>query len=177
MPDPSSPLGSRRAFLGGTSVALGVGLAASVLGPTAVFLAHPLGHATTSGSDDYIPAGQPSQFTTDAPVKVDLFADKVDAWNRVIRVKVGSAWVLQEGGELIALSTVCPHLGCGVDWDGQAKKFYCACHKSWFSRAGAAEDGPSPRGMDRLEMKTDEKLVAIRYQRFKLGIEAKEPIA
>ena len=177
MSDPSPPVGSRRAFLGGTSVALGVGLAASVLGPAAVFLGHPLGHATTSGSDDYLPAGKPAQFAGDAPVKVDLFADKVDAWNRVIRVKVGSAWVFREGGELVALSTACPHLGCGVDWDAAASKFYCACHKSWFTRQGAVEDGPSPRAMDKLELKADEKLVSIRFQRFKLGVEAKEPIA
>jgi menaquinol-cytochrome c reductase iron-sulfur subunit len=110
-------------------------------------------------------------------VKVDLFADKVDAWNRVIRVKVGSAWVFKEGGELVALSTACPHLGCGVDWDAAASKFYCACHKPWFTRQGAVEDGPSPRAMDKLELKADEKLVSIRFQRFKLGVEAKEPIA
>jgi Rieske Fe-S protein len=177
MPDRSPPVGSRRAFLGGTSAALGVGLAASVLGPAVVFVAHPLGHATTSGSDAFLPAGAPHLFAGDQPVKVDLFADKVDAWNRVIQVKVGSAWVLREGGELIALSTVCPHLGCGVDWDAAASKFYCACHKSWFTRGGAVEDGPSLRAMDRLETKADEKLVAIRFQRFKLGVEAKEPVA
>ncbi|HET6581812.1 MAG TPA: Rieske 2Fe-2S domain-containing protein [Nannocystaceae bacterium] len=175
-PPDDEPVASRRGFLGGTSVALGVGLAATVLGPAAVFFGHPLGHATTSGSEDYIPAGAPKLFAGDAPVRVDLYADKVDAWNRVVQVKVGSAWVLREGGQLLALSTVCPHLGCGVDWDANANKFYCACHKSWFTRDGKVEDGPSPRAMDQLETKQDETLVAIRYQRFKLGVEAKEPI-
>jgi len=148
-----------------------------VLGPVAVFSAHPLDHDTTSGSKEFLPAGDVSAFEGEAPVRVDLFADKVDAWNRVVQVKVGSAWVLREGGELIALSTVCPHLGCGVDWDAAANKFYCACHKSWFTRAGAVENGPSLRGMDRLELQQGEQLVAIRFQRFRLGVEAKEPVA
>lgn len=173
-PDPAG--GTRRGFLGATAAVLGAGLAATVLGPAAIFVAHPLRHDTTSGSDDFIPAGPPSLFTTTAPVKVDLYADRVDAWNRVIQVKIGSAWVMEKDGKLVALSTVCPHLGCGIDYDGAHNKFYCACHKTWFGLDGSVEEGPSPRGMDELEVQREEKLVSIRFQRFKLGAKTKEPI-
>ena len=101
----------------------------------------------------------------------------VDAWNRVKQVKVGSAWVLRQGTELVALSTVCPHLGCGVDFEATSNKFYCPCHKSYFTLDGAVESGPSPRGLDRLELQQAEQLVSIRYVRYKTGVEAKEPIA
>jgi menaquinol-cytochrome c reductase iron-sulfur subunit len=179
--DPSGTMAtatsSRRSLLTAAAGALGVGLAASVLGPALVFLGHPLDHDATAGDGEMLPAGPIAQFNGGAPVKVDLFADRVDAWNRVVQVKVGSAWVLQQGAELVAMSTVCPHLGCGVDFDASANKFYCACHKSWFSLDGAVESGPSPRGLDRLDVEKGEKLVSIRYVRFKVGIEAKEPIA
>jgi menaquinol-cytochrome c reductase iron-sulfur subunit len=169
-------ISTRRTLLTAAAGALGVGLAASVLGPTLVFLGQPLRQDATSGLGDFLPAGPITQFSGTAPVKVDLFADQVDAWNRVIQVKVGSAWVLREGGELVALSTVCPHLGCGVDFDANAGKFYCACHKSWFALDGACESGPSPRGLDRLELQQAEQLVAIRFQRFKIGAKTKEPV-
>lgn len=167
---------SRRNLLTAAAGALGVGLAASVLGPTLVFLGQPLRHDATSGEGDFLPAGPETLFTGRAPVKVDLYADRVDAWNRVIQVKIGSAFVLRKGAELVALSSVCPHLGCGVDYDAGSDKFYCACHKSYFSLDGAVESGPSPRGLDRLELAQAEQLVTIRYQRFKTGVESKEPI-
>jgi len=141
-----------------------------------VFLGHPLRHDASGGEGDFIPAGPPISFGGDVPVKVDLYADQIDAWNRVVQVKIGSAWVLRSGAELVALSTVCPHLGCGVDYDAPAGKFYCACHKSYFALDGAVENGPSPRGLDRLEVEEAEELVSIRYQRFKVGTKDKEPI-
>jgi Rieske Fe-S protein len=174
--DDDLPQTSRRGLLTAAAGMLGIGAAATVLGPVTIFLGHPLEHDTTSSSDAYLPAGPPSLFVGPAPVKVDLFADKVDAWNRVVKVKIGSAWVLRkESSKLVAYSTVCPHLGCGIDFDGGAGKFYCACHKSWFTLDGAVEDGPSPRAMDELEVEAAEQLVSIRYQRFKQGVERKEP--
>lgn len=155
--------------------ALGVCVAGVTAAPAVSFLTHPLRTPTTSGSDAFIPAGKLAQFKGSTPVKVDLYADKVDAWNRVVEVKIGSAWVFAQGGELRAMSTVCPHLGCAIDYDAGNSKFVCPCHDSFFSLDGAVETGPSPRGMDALEVATEGDLVTIRYQRFKQGTEAKEP--
>lgn len=106
--------GSRRGFLTIGFSAVSVGLAGAALGPAAAMLAYPLGNATTSGADEFVPVGGRTGFGED-PVKVDIYADRVDAWNRVVQVKVGSAWVLAQGDELVAFSAVCPHLGCGID--------------------------------------------------------------
>ena len=162
--------GSRRGFLTIGFSAVSVGLAGAALGPAAAMLAYPLGNATTSGADEFVPVGGRTGFGED-PVKVDIYADRVDAWNRVVQVKVGSAWVLSQGDELVAFSTVCPHLGCGIDYVPGKRKFLCACHNSWFTIEGGVEEGPSPRAMDTLDTKVDESLVQIRYQRFKQGIE------
>jgi menaquinol-cytochrome c reductase iron-sulfur subunit len=151
-------------------------VAGVVLGPVARLATHPTRVPTTSGSDAFIPAGALSQVPTDVPIKVDLFADKVDAWNRVEHVKVGSAWVLRQGDDLVALSTVCPHLGCAIDWDAAGDRFVCPCHDSYFDRQGGVTEGPSPRGMDALEVQVDEaQRFAIRYQRFRMGTADKEP--
>jgi Rieske Fe-S protein len=154
---------------------IGAAAVATFAGPALAVLADPLMRRTSSSPDAFLPAGKPSLFSGDEPVKVDLFADKVDGWNRVEQVKVGSAWVMRHGGKLVALSTICPHLGCGVDYDPNAGKFLCPCHKSWFALDGSVESGPSPRGLDPLELKADDQLVAIRYRRYKTGVAEQEP--
>ncbi len=167
--------GSRRKFMLAGAGVLGACVAGVTAAPALSFLTHPLRTATTSGSDAFIPAGKLVQFQAGVPVKVDLYADRVDAWNRMVEVKIGSAWVMKHGDELRAMSTVCPHLGCAIDYDAENAKFVCPCHDSFFSIDGAVQTGPSPRDMDALEVETQGDLVAIRYQRFKQGTERKEP--
>jgi len=52
------------------------------------------------------------------------------------------------GGELIALSQKCPHLGCKVSWCDSSQKFECPCHGSKFNIVGEKLEGPTPRGLD-----------------------------
>jgi Rieske Fe-S protein len=168
---------TRRDFLKVVGIGgIGLGLGAVTAGPAIAYVAYPLTNETVSGSRDFIKIGKSEQFKPGAPVKVDVFADKKDAWNRVISVKIGSAWLMREGAELRAYSTVCPHLGCAVDFDGDDTKFKCPCHHSAFTLAGKVEGGPSPRGMDQLEVKEQDGAVAVRYQRFRQGIAEKEVI-
>jgi len=44
--------------------------------------------------------------------------------------------------DFIALSSVCPHLGCQVHWEGQNDRFFCPCHNGAFDAAGKAITGP-----------------------------------
>jgi menaquinol-cytochrome c reductase iron-sulfur subunit len=160
------------AGLGGLNAGLGLVVAAPAVG----CLLYPLGHTTVSGGGEYLPAGKLAGLKEGEPVKVELYSDKRDAWNRVVDVKVGSAWVMRQGNEIKAYSTVCPHLGCAVDYDGDEKKFKCPCHHSTFAMDGKVEEGPAPRQLDELEVKEESGALAIRYERYKQGVSEKEPI-
>ena len=44
--------------------------------------------------------------------------------------------------DFIALSSVCPHLGCRVHWEPQNKRFFCPCHLGAFDPEGKPTAGP-----------------------------------
>jgi nitrite reductase/ring-hydroxylating ferredoxin subunit len=44
--------------------------------------------------------------------------------------------------DFIALSSVCPHLGCAVHWESQNDRFFCPCHNGAFDPQGNATEGP-----------------------------------
>jgi len=47
-----------------------------------------------------------------------------------------------ETDEFIALSSVCPHLGCRVHWESLNQRFFCPCHNGVFDPQGKAISGP-----------------------------------
>lgn len=59
----------------------------------------------------------------------------------------GSTAVLvrKKGGGLVALSAVCTHLGCIVQWQKEKQDFLCPCHGGHFSPEGAVLSGPPPK--------------------------------
>jgi len=174
-PEDMSPEGeSRRKLLKLGIGALGCGLAAVPIVPALGYLVHPL-RLGPGEAGAMLAAGKRKDFGA-VPVRVDLYADRRDAWSRESNVKLGSCWVLERDGKLQALSTSCPHLGCSVDYDAGENKFKCPCHRSAFDLAGQVKAGPSPRAMDSLELEEKNGLVAIRFQRFRQGVPAKEPV-
>ncbi|NOY43260.1 MAG: ubiquinol-cytochrome c reductase iron-sulfur subunit [Planctomycetes bacterium] len=42
----------------------------------------------------------------------------------------------------LALSSVCPHLGCRVHWESNNNRFFCPCHNGVFDASGKATGGP-----------------------------------
>jgi len=44
--------------------------------------------------------------------------------------------------DFVALSSVCPHLGCRVHWQSHLGRFFCPCHNGVFDPAGVATAGP-----------------------------------
>lgn len=47
-----------------------------------------------------------------------------------------------EASSFVALSSVCPHLGCAVHWEAQNDRFFCPCHNGAFDPSGKATEGP-----------------------------------
>lgn len=76
-------------------------------------------------------------------------------------VKAGSAHFFQfrgkpavalqtKPGDYVALSAVCTHLGCVVQWQEAKGEFLCPCHAGRFSPAGTVLGGPPPRPLETL---------------------------
>ncbi len=63
-----------------------------------------------------------------------------------------------ESGEVKALSGMCTHLGCLVEYHGDARQFKCNCHGSVFDISGRNLSGPAPAPLPafRTEVKGDE---------------------
>jgi len=112
------------------------------------------------------------------PLRVTAVGAREDAWLRLEKVTLGSLWLVRtvEDGPIKAFSTVCPHLGCGIDFDDKAGKFNCPCHASAFDLEGRCLGGPSPRGLDELEARVEGRDVLVRYQRFRIGSSKREPL-
>lgn len=58
----------------------------------------------------------------------------------------GSTAVLVKtsAGTVVALSAVCTHLGCIVQWRKETQDFLCPCHAGQFAPDGAVLSGPPP---------------------------------
>ena len=52
--------------------------------------------------------------------------------------------------DFIALSNVCPHLGCKVYWEGKTSSFFCPCHNGRFSAVGKPLEGPPAQASQEL---------------------------
>jgi Rieske Fe-S protein len=44
--------------------------------------------------------------------------------------------------DFVALSSVCPHLGCQVEWRPHENRFFCPCHNGAFDAEGKGSEGP-----------------------------------
>ena len=57
--------------------------------------------------------------------------------------------------KLIALSTICTHLGCIPGWLQSEQKFKCPCHGSGYYVTGVNFEGPTPRPLERYAILKD----------------------
>ncbi|MCH2200344.1 MAG: Rieske (2Fe-2S) protein [Fuerstiella sp.] len=131
--------------------------------------------------DEFIPLSITSDAipTDGTPVAVTVIADQSDAWNLYKDVPIGSIWVRRKNdGRLVAFNSTCPHLGCSVDYRASNNDFYCPCHTSAFDLDGGKKNVIPPRGMDELDIRTDDsgQQLLVNYQEFLGGTEEKKPI-
>jgi len=124
---------SRRPFLiSATGVVMTGGLAAAygTLGAMLGRFVYPARHADRAWlfvcTVESLAPGGALQFTTPTGVKIV-----------VARQGAGGA-----ADDFLALSSVCPHLGCRVHWEAQNDRFFCPCHNGAFDKTGQAIAGP-----------------------------------
>ena len=63
-----------------------------------------------------------------------------------------NVWIVRDEQKIIALSTVCTHLGCTPNWLETERKFKCPCHGSGFRSSGINFEGPAPRPLERFKI-------------------------
>lgn len=135
---------SRRQFLNYTLTGVGGFMAAGMLMPMVRFAVDPVLKASASG--DFIPTPQKISGITEEPTRVDFSFEQQDAW--YTSEVTNTAWVYKdENGEIVALSPVCKHLGCVVDWNtdkANQNRFYCPCHGGLYEKDGTNVPGTPP---------------------------------
>ena len=130
-----------------------------------------LGQARGRAGDGFIKVTTLDAIPTDgSPAKFAVVADKVDAWNRFTNVSIGAVYLRLVDGVPKALHTICPHLGCFVDYRQGKNDFFCPCHNSNFKLDGSLAKGVSPRAMDVLQIDVRNKTeVWVKFQNFQPG--------
>ncbi len=185
---PSGPIApSRRRFLGAVAGAGTCALGAAVLaGPMTVAVA-PAFDAEASAAGGWMKLGLLESFAVGAaPTRVVLRATTRDSWLVRENQPIGAVLVQRTAdAEFRVFSARCPHLGCSVDWQGEAKAYVCPCHGAVFKDDGGLEpkaDGganPSPRALDTLEWRVSAgatKALEVRWVKFKANVAEKLPV-
>lgn len=168
----------RRGFLKVATCALGGGLGLVIAAPALRACVAPMTETTVTTPKDPIDIGAVDRLKVGAPwQRLAVIAPLVkDAWTTTHDVTLGAAWVRRPSEQkLEALSSVCPHLGCAVGFDGQT--FLCPCHNSKWSDTGAlvGATGPAKRDLDPLPIEVKDGRLRLTWVRYKLDTASREP--
>ncbi|UFU01295.1 ubiquinol-cytochrome c reductase iron-sulfur subunit [Radiobacillus kanasensis] len=147
---------SRRQFLNYTLTGVGGFMAAGMLAPMVRFAIDPVLQPSAQG--EFAAVAQVDDITTE-PTRVEWTIDQVDGWYESKVTK--TAWVYkQEDGSILALSPVCKHLGCVVNWEGNEQfpnEFYCPCHGGRYYKDGVnVPNTPPAAALDVFQHKIEE---------------------
>ncbi len=158
------------ATAGNALIALTLGI------PGVRFLLDPL--FRKARQNDFVRVTALSSLPVGKPTRATILADRWDTYTHYPLGPIGTVWLIREADEksvdqVRCLQSVCPHLGCGIDFvDGV---FVCPCHASDFSIDGSLLKGPSPRPMDELQCRIvtnsnqSEAWVEVKYEEFQTG--------
>jgi Rieske Fe-S protein len=100
-----------------------------------------------------------------------------DGWKKT-RVRQ-AIWVRRHGDgdrDVSVLSSICPHMGCLVNWYPDKGQFACPCHGGIFQTDGQHVAGPPPRRMDALDFEVRGGRLFVRWQDFKIGVPQRTPV-
>jgi len=83
-------------------------------------------------------------------VETVFIAGKVNDFKvgEIIPFRKERTFILRTEEGFLAISSICTHLNCIVNWNEMLKKFECPCHGAKFNRNGEVLEGPPPRPLD-----------------------------
>lgn len=135
---------SRRQFLSYTLTGVGGFMAAGMLMPMVRFAIDPVLKVEEAG--DFIATPKKMSDITSEPERVDFSFKQKDAWYE--SEVTNTAWVYKDdNGKIVALSPVCKHLGCVVNWNTNEEfqnEFFCPCHAGRYYKDGKNVPGTPP---------------------------------
>ena len=67
------------------------------------------------------------------------------------------AFIDRDDQGIFAISAVCTHLKCRVNYDSSANEFWCPCHGAVYTRDGTNTFGPAPKPLPNLKVSFDRK--------------------
>jgi cytochrome b6-f complex iron-sulfur subunit len=158
-PDDSSPLVTRRIWLGMAWGAFSAASAAALAATGRFMFPNVLNEP-------------PAQFKVGFPADFGLGVDeRFKESNGVWIVRTNDDIVHRASGFYV-LNTTCTHLGCTPNFLAAESKFKCPCHGSGFRPTGINFEGPAPRPLERFRISLAEdgqlvvdKSVVYRFER------------
>jgi Rieske Fe-S protein len=167
----------RRGFLSFLAVLVG-GIASLIpVGAGSLFFLDPILRKRKGAGSDLLRAVDLSELPADGtPIRVTLRSNVVDAWTVYRDRVIGSVYLRQINGQVIAFNDTCTHLGCKVDYQAADKRFFCPCHQSAFALDGTRQNQTPPRDLDNLEAEVKDGVVWVKYQNFRTATDKKEAI-
>lgn len=166
---------NRRSFFGALLAVGTAGMGAILAVPVLRYVLYPL-YAKAS-KNIWTPIGDVATFSNLAkPILSSLDLKQVDGWREVDSSE--AVYVTKDAqGTLAVLSSICPHMGCTVNWRDGQHDFYCPCHGSIFKADGEHVSGPSPRGMDPLPNKTEGGKLLVKFEYFRENVPNREVLS
>jgi Rieske Fe-S protein len=166
----------RRSFLKWAIHGLGV-LFAAILGvPAIAYLIDARNRPARPGQ--FKTVARLSELEIGVPHQAVIQEARSDAWTLHPNDVIGRVWLIRRDKDTVeAFTTICPHLGCSVNYEEKEQLFICPCHGGTFDihchRVERPDFvNPAPRGMDRLECRrdpADSDLIQVQYQNFRQG--------
>ncbi|MBI5169083.1 MAG: Rieske (2Fe-2S) protein [Candidatus Eisenbacteria bacterium] len=103
----------------------------------------------------YMRAPEEDHSSTDRIVRIGKLDELRIGEARLVRHGVSPFFVIRTGSEsVIALSAVCTHVRCILDYDHERRGLVCPCHDGRFDLNGNVVSGPPPRALPTYEVST-----------------------
>ena len=68
-------------------------------------------------------------------------------------------YLLHQGGQVYALSAICTHMGCHIDWRDTHGRFECLCHGAAFSSQGHVVAGVPPTPLPVIDVRVHQRRI------------------
>jgi Rieske Fe-S protein len=162
----------RRGFLSVCTSAVIAALGALVAIPALAYLGAPLRRKEGADGSDatFRDVGAVAELPKDQWCLRSVEEVHQDGWKKT-RAR-HAVWVHRHGDgdeSITVLSSLCPHLGCPINWHSERSQFDCPCHGGAFDTAGKHTGGPPPRSMDPLPHEVRSGRLFVQWQEFKIG--------